>query len=100
MAHPLVEQLRFARAEFLRGLSGLSGDDACRRIGPMNSISWNVGHLAWQEQRYWLFRGQGRVLVPEVQRVFANGAPASTPPLDQVLSDGRSRPRPTRGWIS
>jgi hypothetical protein len=34
-----------------------------------------VGHLAWQEQRYWLFRGQGRVLAPEVQRVFANGAP-------------------------
>ena len=90
MAHPVVEQLRFARAEFLRGLGGLSDDDARRRIGPMNSIGWNVGHMAWQEQRYWLFRGQGRVLVPEVQRVFANGAPASTPPLDQVLADWRA----------
>jgi hypothetical protein len=90
MAHPLVEQLRFARAAFLRGLDGLGDDDARRRIGPMNSISWNVGHLAWQEQRYWLYRGQGRVLVPEVQRAFAYAAPASTPPLDQVLAAWRA----------
>jgi hypothetical protein len=46
IVYPLVEQLRCARAELLRGLGGLSGDDACRRIGPMNSIGWNVGHLA------------------------------------------------------
>jgi uncharacterized damage-inducible protein DinB len=99
MAHPLVEQLRFARAEFLRGLGGLSSDDACRRVGPMNSIGWNVGHMAWQEQRYWLFRGQGRILVPEVQRVFANGAPASTPALDQVMADWRAITAAADPWL-
>jgi hypothetical protein len=35
-----------ARSEFIRGIRGVADDDARRRIGPMNSISWNVGHLA------------------------------------------------------
>ncbi len=56
MIHPLVLQLRFTRSEFKRGLDGLSDADARRRLEPMNCISWNIGHLAWQEQRYWLQR--------------------------------------------
>ena len=79
VAHPLIDQLRFARSEFLRALDGLSDDDARRRLGPMNCISWNVGHLAWQEQRYWLQRGQGRTPRPDVQATFAYGAPGTTP---------------------
>jgi hypothetical protein len=46
-----VWQLRFTRREFQRGLAGVSDADARRRIEPMNCISWNTGHLAWQEQR-------------------------------------------------
>ena len=65
----------------------------------MNSISWNVGHMAWQEQRYWLFRGQGRVVVPEVQRAFASGGPPSTPPLDQVLADWRAITIAADPWL-
>ena len=53
---------------------GLSETEAQQRLLPMNSISWNVGHLAWQEQRYWLFRGQNRVLLPHLNDQFANGA--------------------------
>jgi hypothetical protein len=49
--HPLVLQLQFTRSEFKRGLKGLSEEDASHRLLPMNCISWNVGHLAWQEQR-------------------------------------------------
>jgi uncharacterized damage-inducible protein DinB len=81
MPHPLVLQLRFTRSEFQRGLAGLGDDDARRRISPMNCISWNIGHLAWQEQRYWLWRGQDQILLPAVNEQFAYGAPASTPPL-------------------
>ena len=81
MPHPLVLQLRFTRSEFQRGLTGLGDDDAHRRIGPMNCISWNIGHLAWQEQRYWLWRGQDQILLADVNEQFAYGAPASTPPL-------------------
>lgn len=82
--HPLVEQLRFARSEFKRGLEDVSEEDARRRVQPMNCISWNVGHLAWQEQRYWLLRAQGQVLLPEINTQFAYGAPASTPSMDEV----------------
>jgi len=80
----LVEQLRFARGDFRRGLAGLTDEDARRRLPPMNCISWNVGHLAWQEQRYWLRYGTGRLLLPEVDAAFRYGAPASTPPLPEV----------------
>jgi uncharacterized damage-inducible protein DinB len=81
MPHPLVLQLRFARSEFQRALEGVADEDARRRVMPMNCVSWNVGHLAWQEQRYWLFRGQGQVPLPHLNDQFAYGAPASTPAL-------------------
>lgn len=84
--HPLVLQLRFTRREFQRALTGLSDEDARKRFQPMNCISWNVGHLAWQEQRYWLWFGQGQMPYPEINRLFAYGAPASTPPLDEMLT--------------
>jgi len=86
MTHPLVSQLRFTRSEFLRAVKGVGDEDARKRILPMNCISWNIGHLAWQEQRYFLHFGQGEMLLREIDRSFANGAPASTPPLDEVLS--------------
>ena len=84
MPHPLVLQLRFTRSEFQRALTGLTDDDARRRVLPMNCISWNIGHLAWQEQRYWLWRGQDRILLPHVNELFAYGAPARTPALDEM----------------
>jgi hypothetical protein len=86
MTHPLVVQLRFTRSEFKRGLAGLTDADARRRLLPMNCISWMIGHLAWQEQRYWLYRAQGQVLLPELQDLFAYGKPASTPPLEEAWS--------------
>ncbi|MDX9850550.1 MAG: DinB family protein [Anaerolineaceae bacterium] len=86
MTHPLVTQLRFARHEFQRAIKTVNQKDAEVRILPMNCISWNIGHLAWQEQRYFLYFAQGRLLIPEIDRVFAFGAPASTPSLKEVLS--------------
>ena len=62
--HPLVTQLRFARSEMMRCLEGVSAEDAVRRIMPMNCISWIVGHLANQEQAYWVLVAQGRLVVP------------------------------------
>jgi hypothetical protein len=84
MPHPLVVQLRFTRSEWKRALLGLSDADARHRFLPMNCISWNIGHLAWQEQRYWLWRGQGQILLPQLNDLFASGAPASTPALDEM----------------
>jgi hypothetical protein len=84
MTHPLVEQLRFARSEFRRGLAGVSEEEARRRFLPMNCLSWNVGHLAWQEQRYWLLYAQNELPLPEIDRAYRYGAPASTPALNEM----------------
>jgi hypothetical protein len=86
MPHSLVAQLRFTRSEFQRGLVGLDPEDACKRLLPMNCISWNVGHLAWQEQRYFLDRAQGQVLYPALNQVYAYGAPMTTPSLAESLA--------------
>lgn len=85
MSHPLVNQLRFTRKEFLRAIKGVSEADAQKRLLPMNCLSWNVGHLAWQEQRYFLYFAQDQMLLPEINKNFAYGAPASTPALADVL---------------
>jgi hypothetical protein len=86
MPHPLVAQLRFTRSEFMRAVKGVSDKDARKRLMPMNCISWNIGHLAWQEQRYFLYFGQGQMLLPDINDKFAYGAPASTPPLKEMLA--------------
>ena len=84
MAHPVVEQLRFTRSEFQRALKGVTDEEARQRFMPMNSISWIVGHLAAQEQRYWLFFAQGKENVVPRLIDMGYGKPASTPPLDEM----------------
>jgi uncharacterized damage-inducible protein DinB len=84
MAHFLVDQLRFARSEFVRCLEGVSEEDACRRLEPMNCISWIVGHLANQEHRYWVILGQGQDLAPDLNDLVGYGKPASTPSLSEM----------------
>lgn len=83
--HPLVSQLRFTRDEFLRGVKNVSDKDARERLMPMNCISWNIGHLAWQEQRYFLHFAQGQMPFPDINIQFAYGAPGSTPPFREML---------------
>lgn len=86
MAHPMVEQLRFTRTEFMRAVKGVSVKDARIRLLPMNCIAWNVGHLAWQEQRYFLYFSSGNILLPELNSEFAYGAPASTPSIKTMVT--------------
>lgn len=81
MTHPLVTQLRFARGEFKRCLEGVSDEDSRKRLLPMNSISWMVGHLAAQEQDYFVFFPQGEVPHPQLNISHGYGQPAVTPPL-------------------
>ncbi|MFI5261144.1 MAG: DinB family protein [Candidatus Limnocylindrales bacterium] len=99
MAHPLVDQLRFTRAEWLRGLRGVHEGEALRRFEPMNSIGWIVGHLAWQEQRYWLTRRTGATPHPELNTLVANGAPASTPSLKAMLDAWREITGAIDPWL-
>ena len=99
MPHPLVLQLRFTRREFKRALKGLKAPEARKRFLPMNCISWNVGHLAWQEQRYFLFYGQGQMLLPEVDKLFAYGAPASTPALAEMWAVWNTITQAADPWL-
>jgi uncharacterized damage-inducible protein DinB len=82
--HLLVAQLRFARSEFIRGLEGVSEEDAVRRLMPMNCISWMVGHLANQEHRYWVVFAQHKDIAPGLYDLVGYGKPASTPPLAEM----------------
>ena len=84
MPHFLVVQQRFARSEFVRCLEGVAGDEARRRLEPMNCISWIVGHLANQEHEYWVRAAQGRDLFPNLNALVGHGSLPSTPPLDEM----------------
>jgi DinB family protein len=84
MTHPLVDQFRFTRSEWLRGLEGVTEQDGACHFGQMNCISWTVGHLAWHEQRTWLTRPQKIILFPQLNELFAYGAPMSTPSFEEM----------------
>jgi hypothetical protein len=99
MAHPLVAQLRFTRSEFRRGLEGVTDEEAGRRFQPMNCISWNVGHLASQEQHYWLKFAQDTLLVPSMRKEFGYGTPASTPSLQATLRAWKEITAATDPWL-
>jgi len=85
MTHPLIDQFRFTRREWLRGLEGVTEEAGARHFGQMNCISWIVGHLAWHEQRSFLMRPQNIILFSSLNEVFAFGAPMSTPSLKEML---------------
>jgi hypothetical protein len=90
MAHPRVEQLRFARSEFVRGLQGVTDEEARRRFLPMNCISWMIGHLANQEYRYWELRAHGRDPMPAIKDLAPYGKPATAPSLADAWAAWRT----------
>ena len=85
MAHPLVEQLRFARSEFQRCLAGVSEEDGAIRLLPMNSIGWTVAHMANQERWFWVVWPQGNMEVGvELDAWDLRSKPPSNPPLSEA----------------
>ncbi len=89
MPHPLVVQLRFARAEFARGLAGVTDEEGRRRFEPLNCIGWMVGHLASQENYYWVRAAQDIKLHPQVVELTASGRPPSTPDVSAMWAAWR-----------
>lgn len=96
---PLVRQLHFARQELQRCLEGVSEQDARERPGPMNCIAWMVGHLADQENRYWLQAAQGIQIYPELNELVGFGKPASTPSLDEMWRFWREITQKADGFL-
>jgi uncharacterized damage-inducible protein DinB len=95
----LVTQLRFARSEFVRGLDGVSAEDGIRRVLPLNSLGWMVGHLANQEHRYWVGLAQQKDLAPGLHDLVGTGRPASTPPLDEMWTAWRTVTAAADGYL-
>ncbi|GAB4523507.1 MAG: hypothetical protein OHK0046_37270 [Anaerolineae bacterium] len=79
----LVQQLQFTRREFQRAFEGVSAEDGVRRLEPVNSLSWMIGHLANQEHNYWVIT-QGQNVAPGLNDLVGSGKPGSTPPLDEM----------------
>jgi len=65
----------------------------------MNSISWNVGHLAWQEQQYFVTWPSAKRPFPDIDREFVSDGPASTPPLQRVLDAWRAITAAADPWL-
>ncbi|MFO7546787.1 MAG: DinB family protein [Trueperaceae bacterium] len=99
MPHPLVQQLRFTRSEFRRALDGVPPEDAAKRMPPLNSLAWSVGHLAWQEQRYFLTFERGVTPFPEIETAFRSGAPATTPDLSETLPAWETITHQSDPWL-
>ena len=97
--HPLVAQLRFARSEFLRGVTGVPDEDAAIRLEPLNCIAWNVGHLASQEQAYFLMFAQGLEPLPEITAAYRTGAPGLAPRLSETLAAWQQITRAADPWL-
>ena len=83
MSHFLIEQYRFAIQEWLRGYEGVPAEDAVKRLGHANSMSWMVGHLAEFDQKVWVERIYGKPVTKET-KVFGFRRPATTPDLDEI----------------
>ena len=97
MPHPLVLQLRFTRSEFIRAAK-VSEKDAQKRVMPLNSISWTIGHLAWQEQCYFIYFPTGEVVIPAAQE-YAFGSPHSTPSAKAMWAAWRKITRAADEWL-
>lgn len=84
-AHHLVRYLQHVRRELRRALEGMAVADLERHLGGMNSVAWMVGHLAWQEQSYWL-TGRGE---PDASRLdlkaFGRTRPEAMPTFEALF---------------
>lgn len=58
--HTLVQMYHLTRKEFERNLTGLTEEDARKRIEPMNCIGWIIGHVANQQHTFFVDWPQGR----------------------------------------
>ncbi|MBI9051912.1 MAG: DinB family protein [Anaerolineaceae bacterium] len=87
--HPLVTQLRFTRQSFLDCITSVPDEDAKKRINQMNCLSWTIGHLANQENHYWVRFAQDIALYPDLNTLVGYGKPASTPEKSEMMSAWR-----------
>jgi hypothetical protein len=97
-AHHLVRYLQHARREFRRAVDGMSVADSERRVGGINSVAWMVGHLAWQEQAYWL-TSRGEAALADLD-AFGGGRPEAPPQFDPLFDVWARVTSAADGWLT
>lgn len=83
--HTLVQLQQLTRQEFLRGLQGISDEDARKRVEPMNCISWIVAHMAAQERAFFVAWPQGKDVDSQYQ-AYGTGSSPSQPPMEETMA--------------
>ena len=96
-AHHLVRYLQHARREFRRAVDGMTVPDLERRVGGINSVAWMVGHLAWQEQAYWL-TSRGEPALADLD-AFGRVHPDTPPAFDPLFAVWARVTAATDGWL-
>jgi uncharacterized damage-inducible protein DinB len=81
--HHLVRSVQNVRRELRRAVEGMSVPDLERRVAGMNSVAWVVGHLAWQEQSYWL-TSRGAPPASTFVDGFGRSVPDPMPPFEAL----------------
>jgi hypothetical protein len=97
VAHHLVRYLQHARRELRRAVDGMTVPDLERRVGGINSVAWMVGHLAAQEQRFWLTsRGE-----PELADLdaYGRGRPDAPPAFEALFAAWERITVAADGWL-
>ena len=94
----VVAMLLVTRREFRRALRGIPEREAMVRVGGMNSVSWIVAHVAWQEDLFWRHLAQG---LPSNARLAKaqTGASPSVPDFQQALAHWREVTRATEAYL-
>jgi hypothetical protein len=55
----------------------------------MNCLSWFIGHLAVQENFYWVYMGQGKTIHADLNDRVGYGKSPTTPPLKEMMETWR-----------
>ncbi len=94
----VVAMLLVTRRELRRALRGIPEREAMVRVGGMNSVSWIVAHVAWQEDLFWRHLTQG-LPINERLAEARTGAPPSIPDFQQALADWQEVTRATEPYL-
>ena len=96
--HVLSEMVKLSRTEFERNLTGLSDEDARKRLEPMNCISWIIAHVANQHHAFFIALPGGRK-VEERYRIYGFGNQPAQPPLEEALALWQEACRDSDAWL-
>ena len=96
--HILSDMVKLSRTEFERNLTGLSDEDARKRLEPMNCISWIIAHVANQHHSFFVQMPKGE-RAEERYRIYGFGSTASQPSLEEAMTLWNEACKGSDAWL-